>query len=348
MGSPSNYEFATRLISWQKSHGRHDLPWQASRDPYRVWLSEIMLQQTQVATVIPYYRRFLERFPSVEALAGAPQEAVLECWAGLGYYARARNLHRCAQAIVSEYGGVFPATQEALQTLPGVGRSTAAAIAVFAFGGRAAILDGNVKRVLSRVFCIEGDSSPARLERQLWSLAESLLPVTDLVSYTQGLMDLGATLCVRGTPLCAACPLSASCQAFASGRQAELPMPRPRKPKRERTSCFLLLSDGSGILLERRSAPGIWGGLWCLPENEWHTAQAFAARHGCELIETAELPTVWHSFTHFRLELRVLHCHVRRICPSASSPDWVWLPRSDIARAALPTPIRLILSESFD
>lgn len=257
--------FSVRLVAWQKRHGRHDLPWQATRDAYRIWLSEIMLQQTQVSTVVSYYLRFLDRFPTVETLAASPLEAVLEHWAGLGYYARARNLHRAARIVVEKHAGEFPRTQDALVELPGVGRSTAAAIAVFAFGASAAILDGNVKRVLCRCFGIEGFPGEAAIERRLWRLAESLLPAEDLAPYTQGLMDLGATVCVRGKPDCAACPLCKQCVAFVAGRQMELPAARPRKQLPERTVTQLLLSDGHEILLERRPAAGIWGGLLSFP-----------------------------------------------------------------------------------
>src|ERR1700739_3432699 len=225
--------FAPRLITWQREHGRHDLPWQNTRDPYRVWLSEIMLQQTQVSTVIPYYARFLERFPDVAALAAAPLDDVMTLWAGLGYYSRARNLHRCAQAVVEARGGAFPSSVEALAELPGIGRSTAAAIASFAFGARATILDGNVKRVLARVFGGEGFPGEKKVENVMWLLAESLLPVNatddDISAYTQGLMDFGATLCARGKPDCLRCPFAVDCVANVTGGQAELPEACPRK-----------------------------------------------------------------------------------------------------------------------
>ncbi|MCH2221614.1 MAG: A/G-specific adenine glycosylase, partial [Dechloromonas sp.] len=207
------HRFTEQLITWQKVAGRHDLPWQNTRDAYRIWLSEIMLQQTQVGTVIPYYLRFLDSFPTVEALAAAPIEAVIEHWAGLGYYARARNLHRCAQQVATHFGGKFPANANELAELPGIGRSTAAAVAAFAFGQRAAILDGNVKRVLCRQFGIDGFPGQAAIHRKLWDLAESLLPEGDIERYTQGLMDLGATLCTRSRPRCDDCPVAAGCVA---------------------------------------------------------------------------------------------------------------------------------------
>ena len=336
--------FARKLIEWQKRQGRHDLPWQGTRDAYRIWLSEIMLQQTQVATVIPYYLRFLERFPTVAALARAPVDAVLENWSGLGYYARARNLHRCAQTVVEKYDGRFPSTQEDLAALPGIGRSTAAAIAVFAFGTSAAILDGNVKRVLVRYFGVEGFPEATSVQRRLWTLADSLVPECDVEAYTQGLMDLGATVCARGKPVCDLCPLRTECFAFREGRQAELPSPRPRKALPERETVMLLLTDGTSVLLERRPPLGIWGGLLSLPESDSESADALAARHGYRVLEKEELPTVRHTFTHFRLNIRILRCQVERQNPIANSPEWVWLPLSGVAQAALPTPIRRILS----
>lgn len=308
-----------------------------------------MLQQTQVSTVIPYFARFLERFPTVEALARAPVEAVLENWSGLGYYARARNLHRCAQTVVGRYDGRFPSDPEALAGLPGIGRSTAAAIAVFAYGTRAAILDGNVKRVFARHFGIAGFPGAPAVERSFWTLAESLLPEDGIEAYTQGLMDLGATLCTRSNPDCRACPLSASCRALAQGRVDELPEARPRKPLPERETTMWLLSDGENVLLEQRPAAGIWGGLLSLPEQgdaseARQNAGALAARCGCRLVSTQALPVVRHTFTHFRLLMHVSYCRVESPSPSAKLPDNLrWRPWSSLASAALPAPVRKIL-----
>ncbi|MFQ6746884.1 A/G-specific adenine glycosylase, partial [Bordetella pertussis] len=245
-------DFASRITAWQARHGRHDLPWQNTRDPYRIWLSEIMLQQTQVATVIPYYQRFLERFPDVAALAAARQEDVMPYWAGLGYYARARNLHRCAQEIMQRCVGRFPPRAEEIATLPGIGRSTAAAIAAFAYGERSPIMDGNVKRVFTRHFGIEGDPARRAVEQQLWALAAAQVqaaPDLDMPGYTQGLMDLGATLCTRGKPACERCPVAQSCIARRDGRQAELPTPKARKAIPERSTAMLVLHGPDGILL---------------------------------------------------------------------------------------------------
>ncbi len=339
--------FSARLIRWQKMHGRHDLPWQQTRDAYRVWLAEIMLQQTQVCAVIPYYHRFLTRFPTLAALAAAPLPSLLEAWAGLGYYARARNLHRCAQTIVNEYGGCFPPDVVDLARLPGVGRTTAGAVSVFAFGRRAAILDGNVKRVLSRCFGIEGADSAADDERRLWALAESLLPAVDIESYTQGLMDLGATVCLRRAAKCAACPLQGACIAYATGRQAELPAPRKRKPLPERQVTLALLCAGQRVLFERRPPSGIWGGLLSLPELGDRTLAQFARRRGLSILATDQPPPARHAFTHFVLTISVLQgetevCHQR-----ASEPTEIWLPYEEIAAAALPAPIRRLVQAAI-
>ncbi len=337
--------FAERVVAWQRVNGRHELPWQQTRDPYHVWLSEIMLQQTQVRSVIPYYQRFRARFPTLEALAAAPLASVLEAWSGLGYYARARNLHRCAQTIVSRHGGEFPGDPQITARLPGIGRSTAAAIGVFAFGCRAAILDGNVRRVLARCFAVDGSASPAVDRRRLWALAESLLPTTEIEAYSQGLMDLGATLCVHRQPACDRCPLASLCVARQQGRQAALPVPVTRKPLPERRESVIVLTDGRQVLLERRPASGIWGGLLSLPELAGGSVEALAQRNGCRLLVTSELPSIRHRFTHFRLALAVLRADVEIIARSAGEHRWQWLPLERVGEAALPAPIkRLLLS----
>jgi len=335
--------FAERLVAWQRVNGRHELPWQQTRDPYNIWLSEIMLQQTQVRSVIPYYQRFCARFPTLEALAAAPLASVLEAWSGLGYYARARNLHRCAQTIVIRHGGEFPGDPQIIARLPGIGRSTAAAIGVFAFGRRAAILDGNVRRVLARCFAVDGSASPAADRRRLWALAESLLPTTEIEAYSQGLMDLGATLCVHRLPACDRCPLASLCAARQQGRQAALPVPVTRKPLPERRESVIVLTDGRQVLLERRPASGIWGGLLSLPEVAGGSVAALAQRNGCRLLVTSELPSVRHRFTHFRLTLAVLRADVEIIARSAGEHRWQWLPLERVGEAALPAPIKRLL-----
>ena len=331
--------FAERLIAWQKTAGRHDLPWQKTRDPYLIWLSEIMLQQTQVATVIPYFERFLARFPTLRALAEAPPEAVIEHWAGLGYYARARNLHRCAQQLVAVDGEKWPISTEQLSALPGIGRSTAAAIAAFAFGQRAAILDGNVKRVLCRHFGIEGFPGQAAVERELWALAERLLPDAGIEAYTQGLMDLGATVCTRSRPRCGDCPLATNCRARQEGRQDELPAARPRPKLPERRAGFVLISDGQRLLLERRPPHGLWGGLLVPPEGE---AAAVLARFGLNAENQRALAPLKHAFTHFRLTLEPVLCVVKPMA-TVNEADLQWVAIESAATAGVPTPIRKLI-----
>ncbi|MDO6387067.1 A/G-specific adenine glycosylase [Uliginosibacterium sp. 31-12] len=338
-------DFATRLMAWQRQHGRHDLPWQNTRDPYRVWLSEIMLQQTQVDTVIPYYLRFLVRFPDVAALATAPLDEVLALWAGLGYYARARNLHRAAQAVMSEHGGRFPATAALLTSLPGIGRSTAAAIASFCYGERVAILDGNVKRVLCRHFGISGFPGERAVEQQLWALAESLLPETGLEIYPQAQMDLGATLCTRSRPRCEACPLSESCHARAHGLTASLPVPRPKKAQPQRSAELLLIEAEGTVLLEQRPLQGIWGGLFSLPEMiEGETPAQAALRYLGQAPQNWEaLPPVQHVFTHFRLQIQPWRTCLARVPPGVAQAALRWVSREALAQLGLPAPIRKLL-----
>ena len=259
--------FAERLLAWFADHGRHDLPWQRDPSPYGVWVSEIMLQQTQVATVIPYYERFMARFPDLAALAEAPLDEVLAHWSGLGYYARARNLHRAARQAMAEHGGRLPETIDALQALPGIGRSTAGAILSLALGQRHPILDGNVKRVLARHAAVAGWPGKAAVQRTLWELAEARTPRRRVADYNQAMMDLGATLCTRARPACERCPVAADCRAREQGLQTDYPGPRPRRELPERQVQMLLVRDPQGrVLLERRPPQGVWGGLWCLPE----------------------------------------------------------------------------------
>lgn len=335
-------DFASRLITWQKSHGRHDLPWQNTRDPYHIWVSEIMLQQTQVATVIPYYQRFMAHFPSIASLA-ADEEAVLTHWSGLGYYARARNLHAAARQIVARHQGVFPDMVEAIAALPGIGPSTAAAIAAFAFGARGVILDGNVKRVLTRCFGIEGFPGDKAVEAKLWKLAESLLPEVEIERYTQGLMDLGATLCTRSQPRCGDCPLSEQCVARRDNRIAHLPTPKQKKTLPERHTVMLILRRGNEVLLEKRPAQGIWGGLWSFPEvmPEAVLNNHLQTRFGVLAERVSQLAPLVHTFTHFRLTIRPLVVWVSK--PGAAHPGTMWLDRFDAHGAALPTPVRRLL-----
>jgi A/G-specific adenine glycosylase len=306
--SPGDFSaFATEVVRWQKSHGRNSLPWQNTRDPYLVWLSEIMLQQTQVSTVLDYFARFIQRFPTVSALAAASQDEVLALWSGLGYYSRARNLHRCAQDVMALHAGQFPNTAEQLQTLPGIGRSTAAAIASFCFGERVAILDGNVKRVLARVLGYSADLAQSANERALWDQATALLPHDDLPEamprYTQGLMDLGATVCTLRQPQCLLCPVQKMCRGLAAGNPESYPV-KTRKLKRSAQTLSLLWAqqpDGS-VWLERRPVPGIWGGLYCLPVFE--SDDALKAHLPATLHDRLEpLPRFVHVLTHKDLHL---------------------------------------------
>ena len=326
--------FAGRVVRWQRRHGRHDLPWQASADAYRRWLSEVMLQQTQVATVIPYFERFLARFPDVRALAAATEEEVLALWSGLGYYARGRNLLRAAREVVGRFGGEFPVRFEDLETLPGVGRSTAAAIAAFAGGERRAILDGNVKRVLARHAGIGGRSfERPRSLRRLWEAADARLPARGIEAYTQGMMDLGATVCLARNPRCEACPVRADCVAANEERVAEFPGRKQRAVrKRRRTSMLVTVSRGE-VLLVKRPSPGIWGGLWSLPE----IAESKIPRGA------KPLPPFEHAFTHFTLEVTPWLIEGTRAAPTAAEQATLWLPLSDLAGAALPAPVRTLL-----
>ena len=330
-------EFAQKLVLWQRRHGRHGLPWQGTRDPYRIWLSEVMLQQTQVAAVIPYYERFLARFPDFAALAGASEDEVLRLWSGLGYYARGRNLLRAARQVAE--AGRFPDTYDEIHALPGVGPSTAAAIAAFAFGRRAAILDGNVKRVLARCFGVEGDKSQ-------WALAQKLLPAHGVETYTQALMDLGATVCTRTSPACERCPVAKECVARRENRIKELPATRRRKPLPLKQTTWLVLLHKGSVLLERRPGTGIWGGLWVFPELVSGSPGMFCRKVlGCDVKQVQRLPEIQHGFTHFKLRVQPVRCTVQKILPRAEAPGWIWLDVDDAVRAAVPAPVKKLLLE---
>jgi A/G-specific adenine glycosylase len=301
-----------------------------------------MLQQTQVAAVVPYYIRFLERFPTVEALAAAPEEEVLRLWSGLGYYARARNLHAAARAVTVL--GRFPDSAREIATLPGVGRSTAAAVAAFAFGERAAILDGNVKRVLARVYGIEGWPGDKPVEERLWALAEGLLPRRGIVSYTQGLMDLGATVCHKRNPLCKRCPIQKACAARARGLLGEIPAPRPKKALPVKRTTWLVLIRSGEVLLEKRPSRGVWGGLWAFPEKRRSTIAAQCRSMGYQVAAMTRLPSLEHGFTHFRLKIQPVLCKVAQ--PGRSSKNGAartWMPLAEASQAAIPSPVRSLI-----
>lgn len=337
-------DFSSRLIAWQKQQGRHDLPWQNTQDPYAIWVSEIMLQQTQVAAVVGYYQRFMQRFPTIADLASADQDEVLQYWSGLGYYARARNLHQAAQMIINEFKGKFPDNFSLIQTLPGVGRSTAAAIAAFAYGQSQAILDGNVKRVLTRFYAIEGWPGNPNIEKKLWALAEKLLPEREMIAYTQGLMDLGATVCKRSKPLCERCPLQNNCESWLQKSVHLLPTPKPRKTLPEKQTTMLILMHADSILLEKRPANGIWGGLWGFPETDDSNPQNYASEKlGEETTISRTLPTFSHTFTHFRLIIKPIVLTLLHGSTSNNPPGCIWINIQDALSAAIPTPVRKLL-----
>ncbi|WP_280817478.1 A/G-specific adenine glycosylase [Variovorax sp. TBS-050B] len=343
---PLPADFAARIVDWQRSHGRSELPWQNTRDPYRVWLSEVMLQQTQVSTVLGYFARFLERFPSVRHLAAGTEDEVFGLWSGLGYYSRARNMHRCAQEVVARFGGEFPRTAAELMTLPGIGRSTAAAIAAFCFGERVAILDGNVKRVLTRVLGFGGDLSSSAQERALWDLATQLLPPAAqkeaIAGYTQGLMDLGATVCLPRKPSCMICPVNGSCVALREGQPERYPV-KTRKLKRSAQALWLLLArDAQGrVWLEKRPPKGIWAGLYCLPVFE-SREELLAALPRTAAAVAQDLPAFVHVLTH-----RDLHLHpvlLQGVQPEGEAARWV--DAGAWAGLGLPAPVRKLLLEA--
>jgi A/G-specific adenine glycosylase len=340
-------EIAPRLLSWFDEHGRKDLPWQVGRTPYSVWVSEIMLQQTQVATVIPYFARFMRRFPTVAALAAAPLDAVLAHWSGLGYYARARNLWNAARIVVETHAGEVPMDLDALHALPGIGRSTAGAILAQAADQRRPILDGNVKRVLARYHAVEGWPGDAAVQHALWEHAERHTPHARVADYTQAIMDLGATLCTRTRPACTVCPLATDCAACRAGTQAKHPAPRPKRERPQRRVAVLVVRDPDGrVLLERRPARGVWGGLYSFPEIGADDADsAWCERNlGARVAARETLATIEHAFTHFDLDLDPMLVRLA-VHPSAvmDRPDWLWHALGTELRVGVPAPIAGLL-----
>lgn len=341
--STSPTRFRRQVLDWFDQHGRHDLPWQQGITPYRVWVSEVMLQQTQVATVIPYFQRFMARFPGVNALAQAPQDEVLEHWAGLGYYSRARNLHRCAQIIATEHQGQFPDSVDALAELPGIGRSTAGAIVSIAFGKPAAILDGNVKRVLARYLAIDGWPGETTTLQRLWQAAEIHTPQKRCGDYSQAMMDLGATLCTRTKPACERCPLQDGCEAHASGTPTHWPGKKTgRKPVPHKHWQVLLLQQPDGsLLLHKRPAPGIWGGLWCPPVSEEGQTLALARQlTGQTRLRATALPALEHAFSHFRVTLHPQRVRLKTPLPELPN-NHLWYNGSQ--RIGLPAPMQTLI-----
>jgi A/G-specific adenine glycosylase len=331
MDANADPNFAARLLEWFDREGRHDLPWQHPRTPYRVWVAEVMLQQTQVRTVIPYYERFMLRFPDLQALAAAPLDEVLGAWSGLGYYSRARNLYEAARRCIAFHGGALPAEAAALAALPGIGRSTAAAILAQAHGQRLAILDGNVRRVLSRWQAVDGSPLEAAVQRQLWALAETLLPASRMADYTQAIMDLGATVCVRRAPACVRCPLAVDCEARAQGAVDRYPAAKPRRVRPMRRTRMLLARDAFGrLLLEQRQARGIWGGLWSLPEQDPGESALAGGMPGRVLR---------HEFTHYSLDIEIW-----AVPPAAvAEVEGRWLVPGEALTLGLPQPVRRIV-----
>jgi A/G-specific adenine glycosylase len=329
--------FADAIVAWQKRHGRHDLPWQNTTDPYAIWVSEIMLQQTQVAAVMGYYGKFMQRFPNISALAKAREEEVLQYWSGLGYYSRARNLHSAAQKIMDTFHGKFPNNFDAILSLPGIGRSTAAAISTFAFNQPMPILDGNVKRVFARYFLIEGWPSLPTIEKLLWQIAVRENPVglnqaENAIAYTQGLMDLGATLCTRSRPKCHICPIKDNCLAQLQNLTHVLPTPKPRKTLPERNTTMLIYMNANEVMLEKRASKGIWGGLWSFPEVD--TAP----------LNGEILPKFTHSFTHFKLHITPV---LIKTSHQVSKPNTLWVSLDEAIESAIPTPVRKILQSQI-
>jgi len=342
--------FADKLLHWYRLHGRHDLPWHRNRNAYRVWVSEIMLQQTQVTTVIPYFQAFMARFPDVHSLASAPADDVLGHWSGLGYYARARNLHRAAKQVVNEFGGEFPEDQQKLESLAGIGRSTAAAIVTQAFGKRATILDGNVKRVLARYHAVPGWPGHTAVLNRLWEHAESHTPEAKVKDYTQAIMDLGALVCTRSKPRCETCPVNDGCLAYARDEIRLYPGSKPKKEKPEKTTWILILEDAEGrILLERRPPSGIWGGLWSLPELDPaygadELQDACASELGLSCHSPELIRGFRHTFSHYHLHIQPVHLPVASSTHAADSDRHRWLHRHEALSLGLPAPIRSLLT----
>jgi A/G-specific adenine glycosylase len=342
--------FAGKLLAWYDTNGRHNLPWHHDRNPYRVWVSEIMLQQTQVTTVIPYFQAFMQRFPDVKALAVAPVDDVLSHWSGLGYYARARNLHKAAKQVVEEHDGEFPADQSELEALSGIGRSTAAAILAQAFEKRATILDGNVKRVLARYHAVPGWPGKTSVLNRLWECAEQHTPDQRVKDYTQAIMDLGAMVCTRSRPACEQCPLEAGCEANAQNEQKLYPGSKPKKQKPEKSTWMLVLEDDHGrILLERRPPSGIWGGLWSLPELDPayqpdELTDACEQAFGFECSQPDIASAFRHTFSHYHLRIQPARLSVANAVHVADNGDRQWIHRDEALALGLPAPIRTMLT----
>ena len=342
----SNSLFSDAVLAWYHQHGRKHLPWQQNITPYRVWVSEIMLQQTQVSTVIPYFERFMQSFPDVTALAAASQDDVLHHWTGLGYYARGRNLHACAQIISAKYDGEFPQNVDALTELPGIGRSTAGAIASISMGIRAPILDGNVKRVLTRFYAIEGWPGTTTVQNALWQVAEDLTPVHSHREYTQAMMDLGATLCTRSKPACGICPLQPDCAGLKIGKPTQFPNSKPKKEKPEKHTVLLMIEAPDGtLLLLQRPQQGIWGGLWSFPEvKQPDDAIAWVKSHlGLEYKQAELLPSFRHTFSHYHLHIQPLHIQLEQLATAVGEHNDHWYNPDNPSALGLAAPVKELL-----
>lgn len=356
MQNDQDISFGEALLNWYKQYGRHDLPWQHPREAYRVWLSEIMLQQTQVQTVIPYFERFLAEFPNISSLAQASQDEVLHLWTGLGYYARGRNLHKAAQIIAEQHDGKFPVNYDDILALPGIGPSTAAAILAQAFNQPSAILDGNVKRVLTRFHAISGWPGEKKIETQLWQIAKQHTPDHSAADYTQAIMDLGATVCSRSKPCCETCPISSGCLAYEQGNPRDYPTPKKRTTLPVKQTIMLLLQNSSGeVLLQQRPAQGIWGNLWSLPEIAIESeSDNIAFEYGCTVESTIALTAFRHTFSHFHLDIQPLHCTVSTHTQCVMDSDrLVWYKcgpakqRNTACKRGLPGPVKKLLEQLF-
>jgi len=342
--------FSAKVLAWSQHHGRKSLPWQQELSPYRVWISEIMLQQTQVATVISYFNRFMERFSTIKALAASPIDDVLALWSGLGYYTRARNLHKAAQIIVQQHQGQLPHSVAQLVALPGIGRSTAGAIASISMNIRAPILDGNVKRVLTRHFAIEGWPGKRSIEQLLWKLAHTLLPKNKCGHYTQALMDLGATICTRSKPKCSDCPLKTSCIALSMHTQLRYPTPKPKKvlPTRK-TYMLLLVNAANQVLLKKKPAKGVWGGLWSLPEfdNIDRLSNVTGPLTSIDVQQTKQWSTFRHTFSHYHLDIMPIQAFTSKVIPfsKGENKQWCWYTHEQQQTVGLPAPVKKLLSQ---
>ncbi len=336
-------DFATRLLNWFDEKGRKNLPWRHPLSPYRVWVSEIMLQQTQVATVIPYFERFVSRFPTIDMLASASEDEVLHQWTGLGYYARARNLHNAAREIMAEYNGDIPLSVSQLQALPGIGRSTAGAIYATCTDRRAAILDGNVKRVLARCFTISGWPGQAATLKALWEKAEQLTPETRVADYTQAIMDLGAMVCTRRNPCCDACPFAAECVAHGTGAIEQYPGKKPRSPMPVKKTTMLMIESAGEILLEKRPSAGLWGGLYSFPECDENDLPAFLATQGLRLGSSEALAPFRHTFTHFHLDILPIRVAVSERTLLGEPGRYCWYSPAAPAQIGLTRPVSILL-----